>query len=171
MDCVASRGIPLAPFGDAIAPGLAVAQAVGRWGNWFNQELFGGPTDLPWGLEIDVAHRPVEYLDVPTFHPTFLYESLWLLVVAVVLVARRSALADGPRTGLCPLRCSLHRRRLAIELIRVDPANEILGLRVNVWVSIMLFVASVAYLVISARRDPGEKVPTSCAPIPPQRTS
>jgi prolipoprotein diacylglyceryl transferase len=151
------RGLPLAPFGDAIAPGLAVAQSVGRWGNWFNQELFGGPTDLPWGLEIDVAHRPVEYLDAPTFHPTFLYESLWLLVVAGVLVLadRHWRMGHGRVFALYVALYTVG--RLAIELIRVDPANEIVGLRVNAWVSILLFVASVAYLVISARRDPGRE--------------
>jgi len=153
------RGLPLAPFGDAIAPGLAIAQAVGRWGNWFNQELFGGPTDLPWALEIDAEHRPAEYLDAPTFHPTFLYESLWLLVVAAVLVVadKRWRMGHG---RVFALYVALYTAgRLAIELIRVDPANEILGLRVNVWVSIIVFVGSVAYLVISARRNPGREGP------------
>ncbi len=73
------RGIKILPLIDALAPGVLVAQAIGRWGNWFNQELYGRPTDLPWGLEIDVAHRPAQYLDVATFHPAFLYECLWNL--------------------------------------------------------------------------------------------
>ena len=79
-------GVLLPPVGDAIAPGIVVAQAIGRWGNWFNQELFGAPTDLPWGLEIDLIHRPAGYEQYATFHPTFLYESLWLVGVALVLV-------------------------------------------------------------------------------------
>ena len=80
------RGIALPTFGDAIAPGIAVAQAIGRLGNWFNQELFGRPTDLPWGLEISPENRPAEYADVATFHPTFLYELLWCLGVAALCV-------------------------------------------------------------------------------------
>lgn len=154
---VRRRGIPLAPFGDAIAPGLAVAQAVGRWGNWFNQELFGRPTDLPWGLEIDVAHRPVDYLDVETFHPAFLYESLWLLIVAglLVLADRRWRLGHGQVFALYVALYTVG--RLFIELIRIDPANEILGLRVNVWVAALVFVGAVAYLLVSLRKSPGRE--------------
>jgi prolipoprotein diacylglyceryl transferase len=156
---VRRRGIPLPPFGDAIAPGIAVAQAVGRWGNWFNQELFGGPTTLPWGVEIDVEHRPVEYLDVPTFHPTFLYESLWMLVVAgiLVLVDRRWRLGHGRVFALYVALYAMG--RLPIELLRIDEANEILGLRINVWVSIIVFVGALTYLVLSWRRVPGRESP------------
>ncbi len=107
---VRRRKVPLAPFADAIAPGIAVAQAVGRWGNWFNQELFGGPTSLPWGLEIDLAHRPAEYLDVETFHPTFLYESLWMMVVAGVLVWSDRRWRTWSRAGVRPVRSALLRR-------------------------------------------------------------
>jgi prolipoprotein diacylglyceryl transferase len=156
---VRRRGIPLPPFGDAIAPGIAVAQAVGRWGNWFNQELFGGPTTLPWGVEIDLQHRPVQYLDVTTFHPTFLYESLWMLVVAgiLVLVDRRWRFGHG---RLFALYVALYAMgRLPIELLRIDAANEILGVRINVWVSVVVFVGAVAYLVVSWRRVPGRETP------------
>lgn len=156
---VRRRGIPLPPFGDAIAPGIAIAQAVGRWGNWFNQELFGGPTMLPWGVEIDLAHRPLDYLDVTTFHPTFLYESVWMLAVAgiLVLVDRRWKLGHG---RLFALYVALYAMgRLPIELMRIDAANEILGVRVNVWVSIVVFVGAVAYLLISVRRAPGREAP------------
>ncbi len=154
---VRRRGIPLPPFGDAIAPGIAVAQAMGRWGNWFNQELFGGPTTLPWGVEIDIEHRPLDYLDVTTFHPTFLYESLWMLAVAgiLVLVDRRWRFGHG---RLFALYVALYAfGRLPIELLRIDAANEILGLRVNVWVSIATFIGAVTYLVISWRRVPGRE--------------
>lgn len=156
---VRRRGIPLPPFGDAIAPGIAVAQAVGRWGNWFNQELFGRPTTLPWGVEIDLEHRPVDYLDVSTFHPTFLYESIWMLAVAgiLVLVDRRWRLGHGRLFALYVALYALG--RLPIELLRIDDANEILGVRVNVWVSIGVFVGAVVYLVISARRVPGRESP------------
>jgi prolipoprotein diacylglyceryl transferase len=81
------RGLPVAPLLDVAAPAILVAQAIGRFGNWFNQELFGRPTGLPWGLEIDPAHRPPDFADVATFHPTFLYEATWNLALAAVLIA------------------------------------------------------------------------------------
>ncbi|MFZ0325467.1 MAG: prolipoprotein diacylglyceryl transferase [Actinomycetes bacterium] len=155
------RGVPLPPFGDAVAPGIALAQAVGRWGNWFNQELFGGPTTLPWGLQIDVAHRPVGYEQYATFHPTFLYESLWLLVVAglVVWADRRWLMGHGRAFALyVALYCV---GRFGIELLRIDPANTILGLRVNTWISGLVFVGSVCYFVVSARKRPGREDPAS----------
>ena len=156
---VRRRGIPLPPFGDALAPGLAVAQAIGRWGNWFNQELFGGPTTLPWGLEIDPAHRPAEFPTVETFHPTFLYESLWMLTVALVLVwaDRRWQLAHGQVFALyVVLYCA---GRLPIELVRVDAANELLGLRVNVWVALLVGIGAGLYFVWSRRRFPDRETP------------
>jgi len=157
---VRRRGIPLPPFGDALAPGLAIAQAVGRWGNWFNQELFGGPTTLPWGLEIDLAHRPTDYLDESTFHPTFLYESLWMVAVAglVVWADRRWRLGHGQVFALyVGLYCL---GRLPIELVRIDPASEILGVRVNVWVSVLVGIGAVVYFVLSRRRFPDREDPS-----------
>jgi prolipoprotein diacylglyceryl transferase len=156
---VRRRGIPLPPLADAIAPGIAVAQAVGRWGNWFNQELYGSPTTLPWGLEIDLRHRPSQYLDVETFHPTFLYESIWMLAVAgiVVWADRRWRLGHGQAFALyVALYCA---GRLPIELVRVDPANDILGLRVNVWVALIAGVGAVVYLIMSRRRFPEREEP------------
>jgi prolipoprotein diacylglyceryl transferase len=151
---VRRRGIPLAPFGDAIAPGIAVAQAVGRWGNWFNQELYGSETDLPWAVEIDLADGTVG-----TFHPTFLYESLWMLLVAAVLllVDRRWRLGHGQVFALYAGLYAMG--RLPIELLRVDPANEILGVRVNVWMSILVLVGAFTYLVVSRRRHPDREPP------------
>ncbi|SEO96607.1 prolipoprotein diacylglyceryl transferase [Trujillonella endophytica] len=140
-------GIPLPVFADAIAPGLLVAQAVGRLGNWFNQELFGGPTDLPWGLEIDPVNRPDAYLDVATFHPTFLYELLWNLAAAAVVVwaDRRFRLGHGRAFALyVALYCA---GRLWIELLRTDPANELFGVRLNVFTCLVVGLAAVAYLV------------------------
>ena len=161
---VRRRGIPLPPLADAIAPGIAVAQAVGRWGNWFNQELYGSPTTLPWGLEIDLDHRPAQYLDVETFHPTFLYESLWMLVVAAVVVwaDRRWRLGHGQVFALyVALYCA---GRLPIELVRIDPANDILGVRVNVWVAVLVGVGALVYLVLSRRRFPGREEPEDLVP-------
>jgi len=151
------QGILLPPFADAIAPGLALAQAIGRWGNWFNQELFGRPTTLPWGLEIDAAHRPPGYEQYATFHPTFLYESLWCVVVAVVLIwaDRRFTMGHG-RVFL--LYIALYTTgRFAFELVRIDDANRIFGLRVNTWVAGIAFVGSVVALVWSACNRPGRE--------------
>ena len=151
------QGILLPPFADAIAPGLALAQALGRWGNWFNQELFGRPTTLPWGLEIDPAHRPAGYEQYATFHPTFLYESLWCVVIAIVLIwaDRRFTMGHG-RVFL--LYIALYTTgRFGFELVRIDDANRIFGLRVNTWVAGIAFIGSVVALVWSARNRPGRE--------------
>jgi len=148
-------GVSTPAVGDAIAPGIAVAQAVGRWGNWFNQELFGRPTTLPWGLRIDPAHRPAGYEQYSTFHPTFLYESLWMLVTAAVLVwvGRRFAIGHGRLFLLyVMLYCVI---RLPMELLRIDPANHILGQRLNVWVAIVVFLGALVGFVWSLRHHPG----------------
>ena len=132
---------------DAVAPGLLVAQAIGRIGNWWNQELFGKPTDLPWGLEIDVLHRPAQYLQSETFHPTFLYELLYNLVLAgvLLLVDRRFRMRPP---ALFALYVSLYSfGRFFEELLRVDPAHELAGLRLNAWVSIVVFVGATAFFV------------------------
>jgi prolipoprotein diacylglyceryl transferase len=150
------------PLADALAPGIAVAQAIGRWGNWFNQELFGKPTTLPWGLEIDPAHRqdlPVKYQVYETFHPTFLYESIWDLGVAglVIWADRRFRLGHGRAFALYV--AAYTAGRAWIEYLRIDPVQEsdVFGLRLNVWTSLVVFVAAVAYFVWSARRHPGRE--------------
>ncbi len=151
-------GVALPPVADAIAPGIALAQAIGRWGNYFNQELFGSPTTLPWGLEISQANRPSDYVDYATFHPTFLYESLWLVGVAIVVIwaDRRFNLGHGRAFALYVLLYTLG--RVWIEALRIDSANQILGLRLNVWTSIVVGLGALAYLVISARMRPGREV-------------
>jgi len=153
------RGVPLPAMADALAPGVLLAQAIGRWGNWFNQELFGRPTDLPWALEIHADHRPVEYADSPTFHPTFLYESLWAVFVALLLLwaDRRFRLGHGRVFALYVAGYTLGRGFW--EYLRVDPANEIAGIRVNLWVTGLVFLGAIAYVVISARRRPGREDP------------
>jgi prolipoprotein diacylglyceryl transferase len=150
-------GIRLPPFADAAAPGIAVAQAIGRFGNWFNQELYGRPTDLPWALRIDEAHRLPGYEDVATYHPTFLYESLWCLGLAglIVWADRRFQLGHGRAFALCVAGYTAGRGW--IEYLRIDPAHEVLGLRLNDWTSLLLFVGAVAYIVVSARLRPGRE--------------
>ncbi|QMW67802.1 prolipoprotein diacylglyceryl transferase [Mumia sp. ZJ1417] len=141
------HGIKFAPFADALAPGVLLGQAIGRWGNWFNQELFGSPTDSPWGLEIDASHRPVGYEQFETFHPTFLYESLWSLAGFFVLIwaDRRFKLGGGRVVALYVAIYTAG--RFWIEGMRIDTAHEFLGLRLNQWTSLVLFVAAVALFV------------------------
>jgi prolipoprotein diacylglyceryltransferase len=146
------RGIRLADFADAVAPGLVLAQAIGRWGNYFNQELYGGPTTVPWALMIDPAHRPLATPDIGLYQPTFLYESLWDIGVAVLLVwaGRRFALHNGRLFALYVAAYTVGRGW--IEALRVDPANHFLGLRLNDWTSLVVFVAAVAFLVLRRPR-------------------
>ena len=149
-------GIPLAPFLDAAAPALLVAQAVGRVGNYFNQELFGGPTSLPWGLEISPAHRPPGYATDATFHPTFLYEIIWNLSLAAFLVWLGHHRRIRP-PGLFALYVTGYSAfRIFEESLRVDPAHHILGLRLNLYVAVMLTIAGGTWFVLSQRRpEPG----------------
>ena len=151
------QGIRLPPFGDAIAPGIVLAQAIGRWGNWFNQELFGRPTDLPWALEIDPEHRPEGYASEETFHPTFLYEFGWNVAVAALVIwaDRRFRLGHGRAFALYVLGYCVGRGW--IELLRIDPvaADDVLGLRLNVWTSVVVGALALAYVVVSARLRPG----------------
>lgn len=159
------KGVALLPVADAIAPGIAVAQAVGRLGNWFNQELFGAPTQLPWGLQIDLAHRPHGYEQYATFHPTFLYEALWMLGVAAVLVwaDRRFTLGHGRVFALyIALYCL---GRFWIELLRIDEANHILGLRLNVWTALIVGLGGLTWFVVATRLRPGREVLAEPAPV------
>jgi prolipoprotein diacylglyceryl transferase len=164
------HGILLRPLADAMAPGLLLAQAIGRFGNYFNQELFGRPTDLPWGLEIDAAHRPAGYAQYATFHPTFLYEALWNLAAIAILLHldRRFRLGYGRVFALYVMIYTLGRGW--IEDLRIDPVelHDVGGLRFNVWTSIVLFVLATAYFVVAGRRHrpPDTREPTPYAEPP-----
>ena len=141
------RGISKSAFADSVAPGVAVAQAVGRLGNWFNQELFGRPTTLPWGLEIDPDNADA-VAGAEAYHPTFLYELLWTLGVAGVCVwaDRRWNLGGG---RVFALYVALYAAgRLWIEALRIDDANTLLGLRLNVVVMGVVLLGALAYLVV-----------------------
>jgi prolipoprotein diacylglyceryl transferase len=149
------RRADIPAFLDAAAPGLLVAQAIGRVGNYFNQELFGGPTSLPWGLEIDPAHRPPGYAHYATFQPTFLYELLWNLALAGALVwLGRRGRVRAP--GLFALYVAGYSGfRIFEELLRVDPAHHVLGLRLNFFVATLLCAAGLAWFAriqLGARR-------------------
>jgi len=147
-------GLPVAPFLDCVAPALLVAQAIGRVGNWFNQELYGRPTDLPWALEIAPENRPDRFADAATFHPTFLYEILWDLGLAAALIWIGHRWRVRP-PGLFALYLAGYAAfRIFNETLRVDPANEILGLRLNIVVMGALLLAALAWLATLARRSP-----------------
>ncbi|MGP4100374.1 prolipoprotein diacylglyceryl transferase [Nonomuraea sp. KM90] len=145
---VRKRGISMSAMADTVAPGIAFAQAIGRWGNWFNQELYGSPTTLPWGLEIDVDHGGEPGV---LYHPTFLYESLWdvALGFALIFLGRRLTLRHGRLFALYVAGYTLG--RFWIEGLRIDPvggvdhAVEFLGLRINQWTSIVLFVGALVF--------------------------
>jgi prolipoprotein diacylglyceryl transferase len=141
------RGADIPVFMDAAAPALLVAQAIGRIGNYFNQELFGGPTTLPWGLEISPAHRPAGYAQYATFHPTFLYELIWnlLLAGALVWLGRRRSIRPPGLFALYVAGYSFG--RIGEELLRVDPAQHIFGLRLNFYVASILCLAGIAWFV------------------------
>jgi prolipoprotein diacylglyceryl transferase len=153
------RGIKLLPMLDACAPGVLIAHALGRWGNWFNQELFGKPTDLPWGLEIDRDFRPPGYEDYATFHPTYLYEFIWCVLAffVVIWLDRRLQLGHGRVLALYVMAYTLGRGW--IETLRIDTVqlNNVLGLRLNVWTSIVLFVLAAAYFFWAGRRGLGRE--------------
>lgn len=122
-----------AVFADALAPGILFAQAIGRFGNWFNGELFGRPLDTWWALDVPAKFRPNGYSQFESFHPTFLYEAIWCVLIAILLLRFGNKLRPGQVfSGYVFSYCV---GRLFIELIRIDTANTIAGVRVNVWVS------------------------------------
>jgi prolipoprotein diacylglyceryl transferase len=148
-------GVRFGPVAGAAAPAVALGQAIGRWGNWFSQELYGRPSSLPWAVKIDPAHRVIPYENYATFQPAFLYESLWDLALAVALIAaaRRFRLpgdrlfalyAAGYATG-----------SFAVQSLRIDFAHHLLGLRTDQWAMIAIWIAAVSYLIMTAgRRGP-----------------
>ena len=161
------RGANVALFLDAAAPGLLVAQAIGRVGNYFNQELFGRPTSLPWGLEIDPEHRPDRYATSATFHPTFLYELIWNLALAGALIwlGRRFRIRPPGIFALYVAGYSFF--RIFEELLRVDPAHHVLGLRLNFFIAVTLCAAGLAaFFAIQFRHRTGR----AAAPGAPSET-
>ncbi|SII29772.1 prolipoprotein diacylglyceryl transferase [Mycobacteroides abscessus] len=162
------RGIPLPAFADAIAPGIVLAQAIGRLGNYFNQELTGGPTTLPWGLELFYRRSADGTVDVlnlngvstgevaQVVHPTFLYELLWnvLVFVLLIVVDRRFKIGHGRLFAMYVAAYCVG--RFCVELMRVDPATQFGGIRVNSFTSTLVFVGAVAYILLApkVREDP-----------------
>ena len=141
------RGLSAADAATCAAPAIPLSQSIGRWGNWFNQELFGRPSDLPWALEIDAEHLPDNYSPGTTFHPTFLYESLWNLALcgALLWIDRRWSIGRGGLLAVYVMGYGVG--RLWVEGLRIDPADELAGLRVNQWVALLAIVGGAGYLV------------------------
>ncbi|MET7459902.1 prolipoprotein diacylglyceryl transferase [Nonomuraea sp. NPDC005501] len=162
------RGLSLSAVADTVAPGIAFAQAIGRWGNWFNQELYGSPTTLPWGLEIDQMHGGEPGV---LYHPTFLYESLWDLALGfgLLLIGSRLTLRHGRLFALYVAGYTLG--RFWIEGLRIDPVGGVdhavmfLGLRINQWTALVVFVGALLYFWATRNKDAVEHV------VPPQAHS
>lgn len=151
------RGANFAALADACAPGILVAQGIGRLGNYFNQELFGRPTTLPWGLQIDLAHRPAGFAQYATFHPTFLYELIWNLAMAAVLVLvdRRFRFGHGKVFALYVVLYTFG--RFWIEALRIDTVNLVGGFRLNNYTSAIVFVVALAGFIWLCLTRPGRE--------------
>lgn len=159
------RGLSVGGVYTAAAPAIPLAQAIGRIGNWWNQELFGRPTDLPWALEIDDDHLPAGYASGTTFHPTFLYEVLWnlSLVGVLLLIDRRMKLRPGRLLAVYAVGYAIG--RFWIEGLRIDPARAGGGWRLNQWVSVVVAVLAAGYLLIDFLRHNSDDSTPSDAPV------
>lgn len=150
-------GLRFWAFADALAPAMLVAQAFGRFGNWFNHELYGVPTNLPWGLEIESSNAayPVGLPEGTLFHPTFLYEVIWNLLGAAVIfwLGRKFTLQWGRQFALYLIWYGAG--RVVWESIRIDPSEVFLGLRVNVWAALIAVVLGIVLFIVQTRRHPG----------------
>jgi prolipoprotein diacylglyceryl transferase len=156
-------GVRLGPVAGAAAPGIVLAQAIGRWGNWFNQELYGRPSTLPWAVEISPVHRMPGFENIATYQPTFLYESIWDIGVALLVIwAMRRFRMTGDR-GFALYAAAYGVGRFITESLRIDYANHFLGLRVNQWMAILIFAGGAVYLY-QTRHKTGPDVLASPAP-------
>jgi prolipoprotein diacylglyceryl transferase len=165
---VRRAGGNVALFLDAAAPGLLLAQGIGRIGNWWNQELYGKPTTLPWALKIDQAHRMPAYYQYATYHPTFLYELIWDVAGVLILVWVDNRFRIR-RPGLFALYVAWYTfGRFFEELLRIDPAHHFAGLRLNAWVSIVVFVCSAAYFLVHQRLVRRPRRPRRAPPEEPR---
>jgi prolipoprotein diacylglyceryl transferase len=163
------KGISLPAMADALAPGILVAQAIGRLGNYFNQELYGGDTTLPWGLEIyrrvtpegredALAGVAIDHTPIQIVHPTFLYELLWCLGAAVLIVWADKKFRLGHGRTFALYVAGYTAGRFWIELMRTDEATLVFGQRVNVWVSVLVFIGAIVYFVLAGARGEREDV-------------
>lgn len=159
------KGLPLSLLLAAAAPALCFAQAVGRWGNYFNQELFGKPTSVPWALEVEAAYRPFSTISLPTYHPTFLYESIWCALIGVVLYAlfHSRRLSDAI---IFPLYVTLYCiGRFFIEGLRIDPAHTALGFRLNQWTALFFLVVGLTSTALIWKKGRNQPKPLTANEI------
>ena len=166
------RGGDLLAFADATAVGIPLAQAIGRWGNYFNQELFGTPSELPWAIIIDAAHRPDGYEQFETFHPTFLYESLWnaLILVPVILwLEKRGKLAKGVSFGIYIVMYSFI--RFSMELLRTDTSFRLFGISRNGWISVAAFIGGWVWIWYMQKRAENRTLKGEPFLLSPQATN
>jgi prolipoprotein diacylglyceryl transferase len=147
-------GTPMPPAFTAVALGLPLGQIIGRFGNWFNQELYGRPTDLPWGLEIDPSHRLPGYEDVELFHPTFAYEIIWNigLLGFLLWIDRKRVLRPGNLFAVYLIGYGMG--RILLETVRIDPTNELLGIRQNIWTMSAFIAGGAIFLVRRGLTEP-----------------
>ncbi|MFM7337239.1 MAG: prolipoprotein diacylglyceryl transferase [Actinomycetota bacterium] len=153
-----SKQIPIAAGLTCVAPALALAQSIGRWGNWFNQELFGKPTDLAWALQVSAAKAQAAGFEAgTTFHPTFLYESIGCLAICLGLIKaeRRRRYRDGTLFAMYVAAYTF--LRFFVESLRIDTAKSVGGLRFNQWTSIVVFACAVIYLVASSKKSESQQ--------------
>ena len=156
-------GVKFGPVAGAAAPAIAFGQAIGRWGNWFNQELYGRPSSLPWAVKIDPAHRVIPYENYATFQPAFLYESLWDLALGFALIwAARHFRLTGDRV-FALYAAGYATGGFAVQSLRIDFAHHLLGLRTDQWAMIVIWLAAVSYLIMTA----GQRGPDRIAPPAP----
>lgn len=165
MWAIRRRGLSVGGVFNAAAPAVPLAQAIGRLGNWWNQELFGRPTNLPWALEIDDANLPAGYASGTTFHPTFLYEALWNvgLCLLLILIDRRVKVRPGRLLAMYVVGYSVG--RFWIEGLRIDPANAGGGWRLNQWTALVAGGAAVLYLLIDWSRHRGDVPAEEVEPV------
>ncbi|MEO6989447.1 MAG: prolipoprotein diacylglyceryl transferase [Aquihabitans sp.] len=151
-----SKHLRLPPLFDVVAPAIPIAQAIGRFGNYFNQEVFGRPTKVPWALEVDPEFRPVRYIEDATFHPTFLYEGLWNVALAFLLIRldRKRRIRPGQLFTLYILGYAVG--RLWVEMLRSDEASLVLGIRINIWMSVIVGLIALLVFVMAWRLGPGD---------------
>ncbi len=162
-------GLSFAVFADVLAPALLVAQAIGRLGNWFNQELFGSPTSLPWGLEIDpsLPQFPADLPPETLFHPTFLYELVWNLAAAYLLIRLERRFRWGHGRVFWMYVVLYTSGRLWIEMLRIDDAERVLGVRLNVWTSIIVLLGALLAWWLVGRRHPERETSVLARPAAP----
>lgn len=150
----ARRSRSFAIFADSIAPGILCAQAIGRFGNWFNGELFGRPTTLPWALSIPLRERPMGYQSYATFQPTFAYEAMWCILIASLITFLPVMKKLAPGNVFLSYVAGYCVGRIWIEALRIDDAHHLWGIRLNDWVAGVVLVLS---LVVIALRELGER--------------